>query len=93
MFWLIYCGLFVLMLVGIIRMLNQRGKWAWALFLGLLASVVVYVLLFILPVASSSALHKNPPLQISIVIGGTALYAGALFYGIRRIGKKIKSPN
>jgi drug/metabolite transporter (DMT)-like permease len=93
MFWLLYCGLFVLMLVGIIRMLNQRGKWAWTLFLGLLGSVVAYVLLFILPIASSEALHNNPALQISIVIGGTAIYITALFYGIRRIGKKLKSPN
>ena len=91
MLWLIYCVLFVFMLVGIVRMLNQRGKWAWRLFLGLLGSVLAYVLLFILPVASSVALQNKPTLLAAIIVGGTAGYIGLLIYSIRRVAAKLKA--
>jgi hypothetical protein len=89
MFWLIYCAFFVLMLLSIFRMLRQRGKWAWALFLGLIASALAYVLLFLLPVASSPALQEKPPLLAAIVIAGTAIYIGALFVCIRCLAAKL----
>lgn len=79
MFWIIYCAFFGLMLLSIFRMLNQRGKWAWALFLGLIASALAYVLVFVLPVASAPALQEKPTLRATIVIAGTAIYIGALF--------------
>jgi hypothetical protein len=92
MFWLIYGAFFALMLLSIVRMLNQRGKWAWGLFLGLLGSVAVYVRLFVLPVASSAALQNRPALLATIVIAGTGLYIGALCFAIRRIAPKLKAP-
>jgi hypothetical protein len=80
------------MLVSIFRMLNQRGKWAWAIFLGLIASALAYVLLFVLPVASSAALQDKPALLAAILIAGTALYFGALLFWIRRMAAKLKTP-
>lgn len=92
MFWIIYCAFFGLMLLSIFRMLNQRGKWAWALFLGLIASALAYVLVFVLPVASAPALQEKPTLRATIVIAGTAIYIGALFVFIRRLAAKMKPP-
>jgi hypothetical protein len=90
MFWLIYGAFFVLMLLSIFRMLNQRGKWAWALFLGLIGSALAYVLLFVLPVAFSPALQEKPTLLAAIMIAGTAIYIGALVFCIRRVAAKLK---
>lgn len=93
MLWLIYCAFFVLMLVSIFRMLMRQGKWAWGIFLGLLASVAGYVALFVLPVASAPALQNRRVLLTMILIGGTLLYIGGMFYCLRRIGGKMKSQN
>jgi hypothetical protein len=93
MLWLIYCGLFVFMLLNIVRMLNRRGRPAWLLFLGLLASVAAYVGLFVLPVASSTVLDKHRVLLGAILVGGTLLYAGAILHFIRRMAARMKTDN
>jgi hypothetical protein len=94
MIWLIYCAFFLLMLFNIVRMLRQRGKWAWVLFLGLITSVVAYVVLFIVPVASATALQSNRVLLGLILVGGTLFYAGGMIYFIRRMAAKMKAdPN
>ena len=90
MLWLIYCGLFLFMLLTIFRMLNRLGRRAWTLFLGLLASVAAYVGLFVLPVASSTVLDKHRALMGVILIAGTAVYAGLVFYLARRMATKMK---
>ena len=89
MLWLLYCAFFVLMLVSIFRLLNQRGKWTWALFLGLIASALAYVLLFVLPVASSPLLQEKPLWLAGILIAGTAFYIGALWVCSRRVAAKL----
>jgi hypothetical protein len=91
MLWLIYCAFFVVMLISILRMLRQLGKWAWILFFGLLASVAAFVGLFLLPVASTTALHGRPVLLTAILLGGTVAYIGLMFYYIRRVAAKMKS--
>jgi len=91
MLWLIYCALFVLLLFNIMRMLKQRGKWAWGLFLGLIASAGAYVGLFVLPVASAAALQDHRVLLGLILVGGTLLYAAAMIYFVRKMGLKMKS--
>lgn len=91
MFWLIYCACFVLMLFSIIRMLRQGGKWAWWVFLGLIASAGAYVGLFVLPVASATALQDHRVLLGLILVGGTLLYAAAMIYFVRKMGLKMKS--
>jgi predicted membrane protein len=93
MVWLIYCAFFVLMLISIFRMLMRQGKWAWGLFLGLIASVAGYVGLFVLPVAQATALQDRRVLLTVILLGGTLLYIGLMFYCIRRVAAKIKSRN
>ena len=93
MLWLIYCAFFVVMLISILRMLRQLGKWAWILFFGLLASVAAFVALFLLPVASTTALQARPVLLTAILLGGTGLYIGLMFYCIRRVAAKMKSQN
>jgi hypothetical protein len=94
MLWLIYCALFLLMLFNIVRMLRQRGKWAWALFLGLIASAGVYVGVFVVPVASATALQDHRVLLGLILVGGTLLYAGGMIYFIRRMAAKMRAdPN
>lgn len=79
------------MLFNIFRMLNRFGRWAWGLFLGLLASAAAYVGLFVLPVASSAVLDKHRVWLGLILIGGTLLYAGLGFYFIRRFVAKMKT--
>jgi hypothetical protein len=91
MLWLIYCGFFLLMLFNIFRMLNQRGRPAWLLFFGLIASVAAYVGLFVLPVASSTVLDRHRVLLTLILVGGTLLYAGVTIYFIRRMAAKMKT--
>jgi uncharacterized membrane-anchored protein len=91
MFWLIYCGFFVLMVFSIFRMLRQRGQNAWLLFLGLIAWAAAYVGLFVLPVASSTVLDKHRVLLGLILVGGTLLYAGVTIYFIRRMAVKMKT--
>ena len=91
MLWLIYCGLFVLMLFNIIQMLRRRGQNAWLLFLGLIAWAGAYVGLFVLPVASSTALDKHRVLLGLILGGGTLMYAGVTIYFIRRMTAKMKT--
>jgi hypothetical protein len=93
MLWLIYCALFVFMLFNVVRMLNRRGRPAWLLFLGLLASVAAYVGLFVLPVASSTVLDTHRVLLGAILVGGTLLYAGATLYFIRRMTARMKTEN
>jgi FtsH-binding integral membrane protein len=90
MLWLIFCAFFLVMLFSIFRMLNQRGKWAWVLFLGLIASVGVYVALIVLSLASSGALHRHRGWLAALLVGGTLLYAGALIYFVRRMVAKMK---
>ena len=91
MLWLVYCAFFVLMLISIFQMLKRLGKWAWILFFGLLASVAAYVGLFVVPVASATALQDRRVLLIAILLGGTLIYIGLMFYCIRRVAAKIKS--
>jgi hypothetical protein len=91
MLWLIYCALFLLMLFNIFRMLRQRGRPAWMLFLGLIASVAAYVGLFVLPVASSALLDRHRLLLGLILVGGTLLYAGVTIFFIRRMAAKMKT--
>jgi hypothetical protein len=91
MLWLIYCGFFVLMLFNIFRMLRQRGKWGWWLFLGLIASAAAYVGLFVLPVASASALQGSPVLLGVILIAGTLLYAAAMIVFVCKLATKMKA--
>ena len=93
MFWLIYCAFFLLMLISIFRMLMRQGKWAWGLFLGLVASVAAYVGLFVLPVAQAASLQNRRTLLIVILLAGTLLYIAAMFYCIRRVAAKMKSQN
>jgi hypothetical protein len=73
------------------RAARQRGQWSWTLFLGLIASVPAYVGLFLLPVASSTALQTHRVWLALILVGGTFLYAGAAIYFIRRIAAKMKT--
>src|SRR5580698_8332388 len=91
MLWLIYCALFLLMLFNIFRMLRQRGRPAWMLFLGLIASVAAYVGLFVLPVASSTLLDRHRLLLGLILVGGTLLYAGVTIFFIHRMAAKMKA--
>jgi hypothetical protein len=93
MLWLIYCAFFVLMLISILRSLRHQGKWAWGLFLGLIASVAAYVGLFVLPVASAPALQDRHVLLAAILIGGSLLYFGLMIYCIRRVAARLKSQN
>ncbi len=90
MLWLVYCGFFVLTLISIFRALMKQGKWAWGLFLGLIASGAAYAGLFVVPVASAAALQHQPVLLAAILIGGTLLYIGLMLYGIRRVAAKMK---
>jgi anaerobic C4-dicarboxylate transporter len=90
MFWLLFCGFFLLMLFSILRMLNQRGKWAWCLFLGLIASAGLYVGLFVVPVASAAALENRRVLLALILVSGTLIYAGGMIYFIRRMSVKLR---
>jgi hypothetical protein len=90
MLWLIFCGLFLLMSFNIFRMLRQRGKWAWILFLSLIASAAAYVGLVVLPLASSGFLANHRAWLVLILIAGTLIYLGGLFYFVRKIGAKLK---
>jgi len=89
MFWLIYCGLFLLMMLSIFRMLRQRGKWAWILFLGLVASAGAYAGLFVLPLASSPSMERHRGWLMFMLIGGTVVYLVALYYFVRKVGAKL----
>jgi len=91
MFWLIYCGFFLLMLFNILKMLNRRGKWAWFVFLGLIAWSAAWVGLLVVPLASSTALQNHRNLSVAILVGGLLSYLGSTFYVIRRIAAKMKA--
>jgi hypothetical protein len=93
MLWLIFCGLYLLMLFNIFRMLRQRGKWAWILFLGLIASALAYVGLVVLPLASSASLQRHRVWLVLILIGASIAYLGGLFYFVRRVAVKLKGPD
>jgi hypothetical protein len=91
MLWLVYIAFFLLMLFNIFRMLRQRGKWAWILFLGLIASAGVYVGLFVLPVASAPGLQDHKFLLGMILVVGTLVYAAAMIFFARKMALKLKS--
>jgi hypothetical protein len=74
-------------------MLNRRGKWAWSLFLGLIAWSAAWVGLFLVPVASAPALQDHRNLLVVILLGGLLLYMATTLYFIRRIGAKMKAGN
>jgi len=88
--WLIFCGLFLLMLFNIFGMLRQRGKWAWILFLGLLASAAAYVGLVVLPLASSEAMGRHRGYLVVSLIGCTLVYLAGLFFFVRKMAEKLK---
>jgi len=91
MFWLIYCGFFMLMLFSIFRMLNRRGKWAWFVFLGVIAWSAAWVGLFVVPLASATALQDHRNMLVVILLGGLLLYMATTLYFIRRIAAKMKA--
>ncbi len=90
MLWLLYCALFLLVLFNVFRMLMRRGKWAWILFLGLIASAGAYVALVVVTLASSASLQSHRVWQMLILIGATLVYLGALFYFVRMMASKLK---
>jgi uncharacterized membrane protein len=69
-------------------MAKRQGQWSWSRFFIVLASAVVFTIVFIIPVALWTGGRDHPGALVTLMVGGIVVYVVALVVFLKKTTSK-----
>ena len=73
------------------RHARRNGTWSWPYFALVLGAAILFIVAFIVPVASAKSLQEHPGRMVAIIAVGTLVFIIALVDVLRVLVRRGKS--